>query len=112
MNPPCRILLVEDDHAEAAAIERACCPDPSAATFDVVNNGAQAEDALLDTEYDLIVCDLALPADGRLLEPRHGRRTASISVDPGALAGYAGHRAVGSRGPAHDADLFPGESDR
>lgn len=69
MNPPCRILLVEDDHAEAAAIERACCPEPAAATFDVVNNGAQAEDALVETEYDLIVCDLALPTDSRLLEP-------------------------------------------
>jgi CheY-like chemotaxis protein len=69
VNPPCRILLIEDDHAEAAAIEGACCPNPSTGAFDVVNDGEQAEEALLEREYDLIICDLALPSDGRLFEP-------------------------------------------
>ena len=69
MNPPCRLLLIEDDHAEAAAIERECCPDPDSVAFDVVNNGFEAEDALRTGEYDLIICDLALPADARLFEP-------------------------------------------
>ena len=69
LNPRCRILLIEDDHAEAVAIERACCPDPALATFDVMNDGQQAEEAVLSGDYDLIICDLALPPDGRLLEP-------------------------------------------
>jgi CheY-like chemotaxis protein len=69
MTTPCRLLLIEDDYAEAVAIERACCPDPSNVTFDVVNNSRDAEDALADGEYDLIICDLALPSDARLFEP-------------------------------------------
>jgi CheY-like chemotaxis protein len=69
VTPPCRLLLIEDDHAEAIAIERACCPEPSNVTFDVVSNGRDAEDALIAGEYDLIICDLALPADTRLFEP-------------------------------------------
>jgi CheY-like chemotaxis protein len=69
LNPPCRLLLIEDDHAEAIAIERACCPDPANVTFDVVSNGREAEDALEGGEYDLIICDLALPADSRLFRP-------------------------------------------
>lgn len=63
------MLLIEDDHAEAKVIERACCPDPSSAAIDVVDNGADAEDALRDGEYDLIICDLALPSDARRFEP-------------------------------------------
>jgi CheY-like chemotaxis protein len=69
VNPPCRLLLIEDDHDEAIAIERACCPDPSNVTFDVVSNSRDAEDALAEGEYDLIICDLALPADSRRFDP-------------------------------------------
>lgn len=67
--PPCRLLLIEDDHLQAAAIERACCPDATPATIEVVSNGVDAEVALEDNEYDLIICDLALPADERRLDP-------------------------------------------
>jgi CheY-like chemotaxis protein len=69
MTPPCRLLLIEDDDNEAVAIERACCPDPAAVAFDAVTNGLQAEEFLRDGEYDLIICDLALPVDERLLKP-------------------------------------------
>ncbi len=69
MKPICRLLLIEDDHDEAMAIESACCPDPDSAAIDVVQNGAEGEDALREGEYDLIICDLALPADNRLFEP-------------------------------------------
>jgi CheY-like chemotaxis protein len=69
VNPPCRLLLIEDDHAEATMIERACCPDPSSVTFHVVNNALEAEDLLREAEYDLIICDLALPGDTRLFDP-------------------------------------------
>lgn len=67
--PPCRLLLIEDDRLQATAIERACCPDAAQATIEVVSNGADAEVALEDNEYDLIICDLALPADERRLDP-------------------------------------------
>jgi DNA-binding NarL/FixJ family response regulator len=69
VKPISRLLLIEDDHTEALAIEAACCPDPSKVAIEVVTNGAAAEDALRDGEYDLIVCDLALPADARRFEP-------------------------------------------
>ena len=66
---PCRLLLIEDDHRQAVKIERACCPDPTQATIDVIANAAEAETAVEDDEYDLIICDLALPADERRFEP-------------------------------------------
>ena len=69
MKPTCRMLLIEDDHNEAVAIETECCPDAQSVAIEVVNNGAQAEDALSDGEYDLIICDLALPSDERRFEP-------------------------------------------
>lgn len=69
MTTVCRILLIEDDHQEAQAIERACCPEPASVAFDVVTNGADAEDAVRAREYDLIICDLALPSDARRFEP-------------------------------------------
>lgn len=67
--PPCRLLLIEDDQKQAAAIEQACCPDPSQATIDVIANAADAEVAVEDGEYDLVICDLALPADERRFDP-------------------------------------------
>ncbi|MGH2499804.1 MAG: response regulator [Candidatus Limnocylindria bacterium] len=69
MKPVCRLLLIEDDHREATMIEEACCPDPTSVAMDVLTNGAEAEDALRDREYDLIICDLALPSDARRFEP-------------------------------------------
>ncbi len=72
MKPVCRLLLVEDDHQEAQSIERRCCPDPTTAAIDVVANVADAETAVRGREYDLIICDLALPSDSRQLDPEVG----------------------------------------
>ena len=69
MTAVCPLLLIEDDHNEALAIEKVCCPDPSNVAIDVYNNGAEAEDALREGEYDLVICDLALPSDARRFEP-------------------------------------------
>src|SRR5271165_5427501 len=69
MKPVCRLLLIEDDPLQARTIERECCPDPANAAFDVATNGAEAEKALREGEYDLVICDLALPSDARQLEP-------------------------------------------
>lgn len=69
MSKLCRLLLIEDDPREASAIEHNCCPDPSKVAIDVVGNGADAEEALERNEYDVILCDLALPADGRQVDP-------------------------------------------
>ena len=69
LNSVCRVLLIEDDHAEAQAIQRECCPEPAAVAFDVASTGADAEELLRQGEYDLIICDLALPADNRRFEP-------------------------------------------
>lgn len=66
---PCRLLLIEDNHRQAVTIEQACCPEPTQATIDVAANAAEAESAIEDGEYDLVICDLALPADERRLEP-------------------------------------------
>jgi CheY-like chemotaxis protein len=65
----CRLLLIEDDRTEARKIEQRCCPDPEAATIDVVADVKSAADFVAEHEYDLIICDLALPADDRNLEP-------------------------------------------
>jgi CheY-like chemotaxis protein len=69
MTDVCRVLLIEDDPSEAEAIEKACCPNPGGIAFEIVSNGADAEDAVRGNEYDLIVSDLALPADGRQFDP-------------------------------------------
>jgi CheY-like chemotaxis protein len=69
MKPTCRLLLIEDDSAEAQTIERSCCPDPDNAAIDVVTDVKAAEDALAKHEYDLVICDLALPADERKFDP-------------------------------------------
>jgi CheY-like chemotaxis protein len=72
MKPICRLLLIEDDNAEAQSIERRCCPDPDSAAIDVVADVRAAEDALAEHEYDLVICDLALPADERKFDPEVG----------------------------------------
>lgn len=69
MKPTCRLLLIEDDRAEARSIEQRCCPDPDTAAIDVVTDVKAAADAVAEHEYDLIICDLALPADDRNLDP-------------------------------------------
>ena len=69
MKPTCRLLLIEDDGAEARSIEQRCCPDSAIATIDVAADVRAAEDALAAHEYDLVICDLALPADDRNLDP-------------------------------------------
>ncbi len=69
MRPTYRLLLIEDDRAEARSIEQRCCPDPDTAAIDVAADVKAAEDALAEHEYDLVICDLALPADDRNLDP-------------------------------------------
>ena len=80
---PCRLLLIEDDPRQATTIEQKCCPDPLQATIDVIANAADAEIAVEDGEYDLIICDLALPADERRLEPdtAHGLKLFKLIRD-------------------------------
>jgi CheY-like chemotaxis protein len=69
VKPACRLLLVEDDHAEARSIEKRCCSDPGAAVIDVLADVKAAADAVAEHDYDLIICDLALPSDDRNLDP-------------------------------------------
>lgn len=64
-----RILLVEDDVDEAHALKGALSGPPDLA-IDRAVNAADARAALNAGEYDLIVLDLALPADDRRLAPR------------------------------------------
>ena len=81
MTAVCPLLLIEDDHDEALAIEKACCPDPSNVAIDVYNNGAEAEDALREGEYDLVICDLALPSDARRFRARYRRGPEAARAD-------------------------------
>jgi CheY-like chemotaxis protein len=63
--PVCRLLLIEDDPHEAVMIEQQCCPDLTKVAFEHVSNAIAAEDAIKESEFDLVICDLALPADAR-----------------------------------------------
>jgi CheY-like chemotaxis protein len=65
-----RLLLIEDDPKEAIMIEKECCPDASKVAFDVAFNADDAESAVTSGEYDLVICDLALPADARQGDPQ------------------------------------------
>jgi DNA-binding NarL/FixJ family response regulator len=65
VNRTCRLLLIEDDAREARTIERACCPDPTKVAFEIASNGADAEEAIRERDYDLFICDLALPVNAR-----------------------------------------------
>lgn len=69
-DPVCRLLLVEDDPQEAVMIERECCPDPTKVAFGLATNAAEAEDAIRESEFDLVICDLGLPADARRGNPQ------------------------------------------
>ncbi len=69
MKATCRLLLIEDDPKEADMIERQCCPDPSKVAFSVAANAADAEEQVRGEEFDLVICDLALPADARQGDP-------------------------------------------
>jgi CheY-like chemotaxis protein len=64
-----RILLIEDDVDQAHALEDALHGPPDLA-IDRSVNAADARAALDTGEYDLIILDLALPADDRRLAPR------------------------------------------
>lgn len=61
----CRLLLIEDDPHEALMIEQQCCPDLTKVAFEHSSNAAEAEDVIRESEFDLVICDLALPADAR-----------------------------------------------
>jgi CheY-like chemotaxis protein len=81
-----RILIAEDDKASQIAIsalmERLGCD------AHVVGDGAQAVNALADSDYDLILMDLMMPiCDGieatsaiRALESKHSQRTPIVAM--------------------------------
>lgn len=68
-HPVCRLLLIEDDPHEAVMIERQCCPDPTRVAFEIASTAIEGEDAIKASEFDLVICDLALPADARRGNP-------------------------------------------
>ncbi|HEV7771357.1 MAG TPA: response regulator [Solirubrobacterales bacterium] len=68
-DPVCRLLLIEDDPHEAVMIEQQCCPDSTKVAFELASNATDAEDAIKESEFDLVICDLALPADARRGDP-------------------------------------------
>ena len=68
-DPVCRLLLIEDDPHEAVMIEQQCCPDSTKVAFELASNATDAEDAIKESEFDLVICDLALPADARRSDP-------------------------------------------
>jgi CheY-like chemotaxis protein len=81
-----RILLIEDDADQAHALEGALCGPPDLA-IDRPVNAADARAALDAGEYDLIVLDLALPADDRRLAPR---REEGVRLVDDVLRDHAG----------------------
>jgi CheY-like chemotaxis protein len=121
MSPICRLLLVEDDPHEARAIEQSCCPDPTNVALDVISNGADAENALQKNEYDLVICDLALPADGREVDPDTAEglrlfeliREQSQGTPVIILSGHADlHMASGFLQHSRVSDLFGTQTDQ
>lgn len=81
-----RILLVEDDGDEAHALEHAL-RGPSDMAIDRAANAADARTRLDAGEYDLIILDLALPADDRRLAAR--REEGELLVEE-VLRGHSG----------------------
>lgn len=74
-----RILLVEDDAMLADAIARAFIQ--SAHAVDLVNNGDDADRALLTTEYDVVLLDIGLPGlDGLQVLKRARMRRSAVPV--------------------------------
>lgn len=109
-----RILLVEDDSDEANALEGALSHSGDLAV-DRAADAAAARSALADGEHDIIVLDLAIPADSRKLAPRRdeGERlvTDVLRDHPGTvlyvLSGHADlHLASQFSNLAGSEDLF------
>jgi two-component system, OmpR family, response regulator len=74
-----RILLVEDDAMLADAIARAF--SQSAHAVDLVDNGHDAEHALLTAEYDVVLLDIGLPGlDGLEVLKRARMRRSKVPV--------------------------------
>jgi two-component system OmpR family response regulator len=74
-----RILLVEDDAMLADAIARAF--SQSAHAVDLVDNGGDADRALLTTEYDVVLLDIGLPGlDGLEVLKRARMRRSKVPV--------------------------------
>ena len=74
-----RILIAEDDSAIAAAIEASL--QRSGHAVDHVADGGQADAALRDVSYDLLILDLGLPAlDGSDVLQRLRRRGSGLPV--------------------------------
>jgi two-component system OmpR family response regulator len=74
-----RILLVEDDAMLADAVARALTQ--SAHAVDVVSTGADADKALIGTDYDVVVLDIGLPQlDGLEVLKRMRARRSGVPV--------------------------------
>jgi two-component system, OmpR family, response regulator len=74
-----RILLVEDDAMLADAIARAFTQ--AAHAVDLVDNGEDADRALLTTEYDIMLLDIGLPGiDGLQVLKRARMRRSTVPV--------------------------------
>ncbi|MDQ7998123.1 MAG: response regulator [Luteibacter sp.] len=74
-----RILLAEDDAAIAAAVRASL--EQGGHAVDHVTDGASADHALRDHDYDLLVLDLGLPLlDGSDVLARARKRGASLPV--------------------------------
>lgn len=64
-----RVLLIEDEKAQAEAIEHACRERASRElSVTVARNAEEARAAIAADEFDLIVCDLALPPHAGTLD--------------------------------------------
>ncbi|MCC7486007.1 MAG: response regulator transcription factor [Burkholderiales bacterium] len=74
-----RILLVEDDVMLADAVARALTQ--SAHTVDIARSGSDADNALVATQYDLVVLDVGLPQiDGFEVLRRMRQRRCNVPV--------------------------------
>lgn len=74
-----RILVAEDDRDIAVGVRASLQRQGHA--VDHVSDGAQAEAALADTEYDLLILDLGLPTlDGKQVLQRLRQRGKSLPV--------------------------------
>jgi two-component system OmpR family response regulator len=74
-----RILLVEDDVMLADAVARALTQ--SAHTVDTARSGLEADNALVATQYDLVVLDVGLPQiDGFEVLRRMRQRRCNVPV--------------------------------
>lgn len=80
--PPVHVLIVEDDEEQAGALAETCSltglvPSP---LVEVAPNRELALEFIEKEEFDLVVCDLAIPLDGAFALPdrSHGRAVLDV----------------------------------